>query len=470
VLRPTQLRVMCGSVIFGCLTALSTPTMAANDAMQDLLEILRQKGSITNEEYQLLRNAAEADGEKIEAVKQEAEAAADEAKEAAKSLPEINTKGKLEITSADGNYEWRIGGRLQYDATWTDRDGTDIGNSGQEFRRARLYASGVIDKVWKWKFQFDFTDLDDEPQEGIEDAYVEYTGMPVSIAVGQKKAPFTLEEMTSSKYITFIERSMVVNAMSSIVGNRRGGLHFHTKFNDQFTLGAAVTGNRVTADDFASEYAFTARGTWSPIHNDQQSVHLGVGGGYRNIDEDLRVRARPGWHLTDRPVNTGSIAVDSVTSYGVEAAWVYGPWSVQGEYIQYDGDEAPGVVVDQDGSGYYVYGSYYLTGETRRYNWKGGNFKSTKVRSPFGKGGPGAWEVAARYGSLDLDDALGGEIDAFTAALNWYVNNNIMFKLNYNKVLDCSDNCDLGLGATPSTIGTTGGEPSAVTLRTQVFF
>ncbi|MEJ2094647.1 MAG: porin, partial [Gammaproteobacteria bacterium] len=180
--KPTQLRVMCGSVIFGCLTALSTPSLAANDAMQDLLEILRQKGSITTEEYQLLRNAAEADGEKIEAVKQEAEAAAYEAKEAAESLPDVNTTGKLEITSADGNYEWRIGGRLQYDATWTDRDGSDIGNSGQEVRRARLYASGVIDKVWKWKFQFDFTDLDDEPQEGIEDAYVEYTGRPVSVA------------------------------------------------------------------------------------------------------------------------------------------------------------------------------------------------------------------------------------------------------------------------------------------------
>lgn len=467
---PTQLRVMCGSVIFGCLTALSTPTLAANEAMQELLKILRDKGSITNEEYQMLRNAAEADGEEIEAVKQEAEAAADEAKDAAKSLPDVNTKGKLVITSADGNYEWRIGGRLHYDATWTDRDGTDIGNSGQEFRRARLYASGVIDKVWKWKFQYDFTDLDDEPQEGIEDAFVEYTALPVSIAVGQKKAPFTLEEMTSSKYITFIERAMVIDAMSSTVGKRRGGLHFHTKFNGQFSLGAAVTGNRVTAEDFASEYAFTARGTWSPIHNDQQSVHLGVGGGWRNIDDTLRVRARPGWNLANHPVDTGDVAVDSVTSYGVEGAWVYGPWSLQGEYVQYDADEAAGVVVDQDGSGYYVYGSYYLTGETRHYNWKGGNFKATKVRSPFGKGGPGAWEVAARYGSLDLDDALGGEIDAFTAALNWYVNNNIMFRLNYVQVLDCSDTCDLGLGATPSTIGTTGGEPSAVTFRTQVFF
>ncbi|HEY5702126.1 MAG TPA: porin, partial [Gammaproteobacteria bacterium] len=97
------------------MTALSTPTLAANEAMQELLKILRDKGSITNEEYQMLRNAAEVDGEEIEAVKQEAEAAADEAKDAAKSLPDVNTKGKLVITSADGNYEWRIGGRLHYD-------------------------------------------------------------------------------------------------------------------------------------------------------------------------------------------------------------------------------------------------------------------------------------------------------------------------------------------------------------------
>lgn len=477
MLNKTHLKTLCGSIILGCVAALSAPAYA-NGAMLDLLKILRDKGSITAEEYELLVNAAQADQEKEEGIKQEAKQVAEEAAaEKVKDIPEIDTKGKLEITSQDVEFSWRIGGRLQHDATWWNADGlTDASyKSGNEFRRARLYASGTVWQVWDFKFEYDFTDTD-ASMAAIEDAYVRYTGwQPFTVTVGQQKAPFSLNEMTSSKYITFIERSLVVDATSAIVGNRRPGIHLHHYFHDQFTLAGSVSLNRPDNDGapetLEGEYAITGRATWSPVHNDHTAVHLGAAGGYRNLDgRAFRVRTRPEVHIADRPVDQDGVPADSVTAVGLEGALVYGPFSLQGEYVSFDLDET--VAGDGDGDGYYIYGSWFLTGDQRRYNWKGGNFKSVNVKRPLGKGGFGAWEIGVRFSTLDIDDSAslglgndgGGEIDNFTGALNWYVNNNIMFRLNYIKTLDCSFTCEDGFG------GTIREEPSAVTLRTQVFF
>jgi phosphate-selective porin OprO/OprP len=360
-----------------------------------------------------------------------------------------------------------------HDATWWDDDGGDVPwQSGQEFRRARLFVSGEIDGVWDWKFQFDFTDLDDEPQAGIEDAYVRYTGFENSaITLGQLKAPFSMDELTSSKYMTFIERSLITEATSSIVGNRRPGLHLTRTLGDDFTVSAAFTGNRVSdSNDFDGEYAFTGRGTWSPVHTEDRAIHLGLAAGWRRLDEGLRIRARPEVHLAGRPVDNDFVPANDVQVIGLEGAWVSGPLSLQGEYVSYDLDETvPG---SGDGAGWFVAGSWFLTGESRRYDFGSGDFGSTRVSRPVGAGGRGAWELAARFSTLDLDDSAslglggdgGGEIDNLTLGLNWYVNNNIMFRLNYVRALDCSGTCEEGLGDPDSA------EPSALTLRSQVFF
>ena len=65
-------------VVLATMICLAAPTHAAHQALLDLFEILRDKGSLTQDEFELLVNAAKADEEKNERVKHEAREAINE--------------------------------------------------------------------------------------------------------------------------------------------------------------------------------------------------------------------------------------------------------------------------------------------------------------------------------------------------------------------------------------------------------
>ncbi|HEX6200190.1 MAG TPA: porin, partial [Thermoanaerobaculia bacterium] len=143
----------------------------------------------------------------------------------------------------------------------------------------------------------------------------------------------------------------------------------------------------------------------------------------------LRFRSRPESHLAPRIVDTGAFGDDGLTLVSAEAALVTGPFHAQGEYAQAAVD-ATGGAADPDFDGFYVGGGWFLTGESRPYD--GGSFGRVKPRRPLGAG-PGAWEVALRYSTLDLTDGAiaGGEVDDVTLALNWYPYSNVRWMLDY---------------------------------------
>jgi phosphate-selective porin OprO and OprP len=155
----------------------------------------------------------------------------------------------------------------------------------------------------------------------------------------------------------------------------------------------------------------------------------------------LRFKARPELHLAGYLVDTGEMPVETATTIGVELGGVFGPAHFQGEYVtasataleETDGGER-GLAEDASFSGYYVQGGYFLTGESRGY--KGTSFDRTKVKSDFlDEGGWGAWEVLARYSSLDLNDedagVLGGKMDDVTVGLSWYMSSYAKLMFNY---------------------------------------
>ncbi len=355
------------------------------------------------------------------------------------------------VESPDKKFKLKFGGRVQADWTFADVDPeilTVLGSEddsggpavfvpasitdGNEFRRARLFVSGTIYEKVEFKMQYDFAGGDAD----FKDLYVGLLDTPVgNIRVGHFKEPFSLEELTSSKHITFLEPSLP-NAFSP---GRNVGVMFHDHRGD--TLTWAVGGFR-EADDFGvtsngeSKLNLTGRVTGVPIYEDegQRLLHLGFGYTDKDLGTDsFRYRARPEAHQVPvRFVDTGTFGADGVAIYSLEAAGVFGRFWFAAEHMQADVDAA--ALGDPALSGgYYQAGVFLTRGDFRRYKTKAGTFDRNKPARNYGQGGPGAWELAVRLSDLDLIDAGidGGDIENLTFAVNWYLNPATRVMFNY---------------------------------------
>ncbi|MFP6596478.1 MAG: porin [Candidatus Hydrogenedentota bacterium] len=133
--------------------------------------------------------------------------------------------------------------------------------------------------------------------------------------------------------------------------------------------------------------------------------------------------------------NYRDTAADNTKLDGAEVAYVRGPFSAQSEYILVDIDALSGSK-DTTFDAYYLMGSYFITGEHRRYKLGSGVFDKIRPKRNFGfgeDGGPGAWELLIRYSQIDLEDSgyTGGELTDLTLGVNWYLNPNMKVMLNY---------------------------------------
>jgi phosphate-selective porin OprO/OprP len=337
-----------------------------------------------------------------------------------------------QLATENGATKLKFGGQIQSDWVF-QREEAELGIQGEdgtELRRLRLYFSGVIDRVAVFKVQYDFAG----GEAALKDAYVGLQGIPAlgTVTVGHQYEPMGLETVTSSKYITFVERSLT----SAFTPERQVGI-LATSHTDAVTWGAGVFRE---SDDFGEsqgdgEYAGTARLVVRPVRSEdgRRLLHLGAAGSYRTPPgQEVGYSSRPENHLAPSYVGTGDLAAESVALFGGEAALVQGPFSLQGEWVAAQLSTPDGA--DPMFSSLYACGSFFLTGEHRAYKAATATFDRIQPADVFdGEGGRGAWEVAARFSRADLDDGAvaGGELSDVTAALNWYPNANFRWMVNW---------------------------------------
>jgi len=350
------------------------------------------------------------------------------------------------------NVKMKIGGRIQIDQYFVDNDDFVAAGvpdaafqSGAQLRRARLYNAGTLYDHVEWKLQLDFDDPNDPT---LKDAYIGLVNMDdclgclmPNIRVGNFKPGIGLEQLTSSKYITFIERSSTTNTFAP---GRHYGVMIHDVFRGgQLGYSAAYFDNDGTFDDdgeieYDQGYGLSGRVWYTPWYDCACSCRrLHVGAGIYTLQDISTVRyADDGLVRTGTDPNlidTGSIAATSTVVWNVELALVYGPWSVQGEYYSAN----PNGSGDPTFTGWYVQASYWLTGECRHYSK--GHFGRTKPCCNFLDNEcccKGAFELAGRYEELDLTDGAiaGGEMNNWTLGVNWHLNPNARIQLNYMDV------------------------------------
>ena len=341
-------------------------------------------------------------------------------------------KGAPQLEDKEAGWSFKPRGRLQYDfATVSspgDFDDPGLGFSN-EVRRARLGVEGTMPGDIGYKFEVDVATGDVE----FADAYLSYKPGDLEFIVGQHNNFQSLEELTSSLHSSFIERAAFTDAFNF---ERRVGV------SAQYAKGPVLLQGGVFTDSIAdlnsvgddnNSYGFDGRAVFAPKMGNNQ-LHFGASYHWRDLNDSatsVRYRQRPAVHTTDvRFIDTGNIAgAENETSYGVEAAGIFGPF--------YTAAEAYWQKVSRAGFdnptffGAYADVGYFITGETRGY--KGGKFDRVKVLKPFGKGGWGSLGVNLRYDYLDLSDAgiLGGKQNAIQASLNWKPTDYVLFGLNY---------------------------------------
>jgi phosphate-selective porin OprO and OprP len=359
----------------------------------------------------------------------------------------------LHIDSAQKNIRLKIGGKFMADAGRIDADGTmknafpGIGEEkeGIVFRTLAPYVLGTLWDRLDFKFEMDFAYIRE-----IKDIWMDFGKIPYlgHLRVGHFGQPMSLEDKTSSSNTTFMEKALPVLAFPP--GNDIGVMAANTALGERMTWAFGVfrvvgsftdlgeARNRLTEQMGTS---LAGRLTYLPWYDYEGRYLLHLGLSYnrqfidvRRSDSEIRFSARPETYLTDhRIVDTGVFSAEGVEMFNPELAWVAGPLSLQSEYFRtfiHSGETGNPVFW-----GWYVQGSYFLTGEHRPYNRQYGAFdqvRPKKVFAPF-KGDWGAWEMAVRYSVLDLSDRgiQGGEARDFTAGLNWYLYPTMRVMMNY---------------------------------------
>lgn len=365
------------------------------------------------------------------------------------SKAEPSWRGAPQWADKEAGWSFKVRGRLMYDAAYISNPGPtptaisptkELGFNSR-VRRARLGVEGSFPGNFSYKAEADFA----SNSASWADVFVEWKSPkgPFSIRAGHFETFQSLEQITSSRHIMFLERAQMNDAFGHA---RRLGLALGVEKGD-LLLRAGVFNDTINSDLNNDEWLFGTRLVYAPKIGSNQ-LHFGLNYQHREFastNSAFRYRARPFLQTTGvRFVDTNSYAAKSDNVYGIEAAAVLGSLHIaaEGQIVKVDA-YAPNEVIspyvtpgtanrlasDPTFKSFYVEAGYWLTGEKRGY--KKGEWDRTKVLNGLDKGGFGAVAITARYDYLDLaDDALyaggtgtslsrGGKQQGFLGSIVW---------------------------------------------------
>lgn len=332
-------------------------------------------------------------------------------------------------------------------------------SDGMYFRRARIGVEGMINRDFNYRLVAELGGNGTEGPTRINDAWINYTGFaPFTIQVGAGSPPANLDDGTTPEDSLFIERASPSDLSRSLAGaDGRTGIGVRGSGARWFGA-STITGRTVNdAEVSDSQMAVVSRIAGLIATSSDYNVHVGASGTYVIHPPDagtdvtgtrygIRFRNQPELRVdSTRLIDSGSIDADHAYAMGAEFAANWRNFMIQSERFWYGIERRNFPLRDPKFNGWYVQGSWVVTGESHRYNMASASYQNPR---PFvnasSQGGWGAWELALRFSRSDLDflagDARlatptdgvrGGVQDNFTVGVNWYANANIKVAFNY---------------------------------------
>ena len=352
------------------------------------------------------------------------------------SEPVISTESGFQISSADGAFSFKLGGRIMWDADSFDgvlnRSNDGSRRLSTDLRRSRLELGGTAYDAWKFKFDIDIKDKLGGSNAYLHTVGVGYTGLKTfDVFIGRTKEPFGLEELTSSKSISSIERNYFTEATDTD-SQPEFGIRLDSKGSGLgWSIGLFNPAGNPKNSDGGDRIAFTGRWFGALIDTDSTTLHLGIAVTDRNIDQPIQQK---GFALdiaeSGGKLDSSSLTIDSDRQWGVEGLYISGPFSLQSEvFVKKVGGANGGP--SGDVHHYYSQATYSLTGERRGYNAKSG---IADIIKPSADGW--AVELVGKLDhiELDIDGAPTEVVSGYLAGLNLYPNKNVKLMLNVIRV------------------------------------
>jgi phosphate-selective porin OprO/OprP len=467
-----------------------TPAFADDQALQEQVEALRASIAAQRAQLEAQAKLLDAQQKQLEALTaqlgqsaSQAAAQAAQAKVAAQEAPKLTfNNNRPTITSADARSSVAFRANVQMDGALygesvegplaTDYRRGSVGglpnrennaardfSDGFYFRRARFGFEGTVARDFNYRLLLELGGSGTEGPTRINDAWIAYTGLaPFTFQVGAFSPPANMDDGTSPEDLLFLERS-TAGELSRSLGGADGRIGFGVKANGARYMSSLTLTTRTVndAEVFDTQLAAVARAGFLAATSADYNLHVGASGTYVFSPADqgygtfprhpLRFRDRPEIRVDGvRLIDTGSMDAQNASVYGLEFGANYRNFYVQGEHFWFDvARRQPTTLPDPDFAGYYLQGSWILTGENRRYNATTGSFQNPRAKVPFSpNGGWGAWELAARYSRMNLNfmeglegaaalpgSVRGGDQSVVALGLNWYPNPTIKMMLDY---------------------------------------
>jgi phosphate-selective porin OprO/OprP len=422
-------------------------------------------------------------------------------------------KGAPEFKGSSG-WSFKLKGEAQFDFGYVSNPNNAINTSNLGYngiaRRILFGAQGAIPGGFTYNVEMNFAGSA-VSYEDVVFAY-EPAGKEFSAQVGYMYPFSSLDNMTSNKFVSVVERSQLNDAFNN--GRRLGAAVGYT--TPVWRINAGVFNGQMNGNSNNTDWEAAVRGVYYPQALGGQ-LHFGASYQYRQFLRSAQsslYQARPFTQTTNirfvgtgPQTSTGAIAGSGIAAsgdqiFGAELAGIWGPLHFQSE-LQYlkvaaidptavltQGNATAGQRLLSDPSFFSVYGEvgYWFTGETRGY--KQGKFDRTKILNPFDKGGWGGFQVVGRIDYLNLNSYVGaikpgvdgavvnGELNGgkqtgYLLALNWWPTDYVRFTTQYSRSQITGGPSALAVvpnGTTTDPLNERGYGVNVVTLRAQLDF
>ena len=421
---------------------------AQADEYTDTLDLLLQKGVISKQEHAI----------KIEAHRDRLENKDFHTSRIDKDVKDNNNyrlskandgavmENGLGIKSKDGNTTAQFTGRIHmdyrsYTPTYSSGQSTDPYQDALEVRRGRFGVRGQIAKDFKYLLLANFgNDVGaSSTTSTIDEFWFNYAAVTeAQLQVGTFKMPFSLEQLTSSNNIDFMERSLIGQTEGEFIPAKETGVMLHGIPKTGFTYALALSrgrANKSTAVDGVDVIGRVTTNIAEVIQNKDFVAHLGAAYSTGNVKTGVAPASGRTEGRQQSAWFTGSSALSGDTArtrQGLEAAFAWKGLKLQGEQFNFKYDPTTGD--NQEIKGHYVQAVYNITGES--HNYKDGTFGWIKPSSAFTSGGRGAWQVGVRASEFNAEDitvATGkaNQATSITYGITWFLNDNVRLMANY---------------------------------------